>query len=77
MREAWEERHFPSKMKEDQLEDLYSVFVAIFAIGGMLGGFSGGIIANRFGRYVVWNIHSYLNKFPNSPKQHHYNSFTI
>ncbi|XP_065205177.1 glucose transporter type 1 isoform X3 [Planococcus citri] len=29
---------------------MYSFAVSIFAVGGMLGGFSGGMIANRFGR---------------------------
>lgn len=37
-------------MDNGQAELLYSFAVSIFAIGGMLGGFSGGIIANRFGR---------------------------
>lgn len=50
MRKAWEERNEGMTMKEDQLEDLYSIFVSIFAVGGMLGGFSGGMFANRFGR---------------------------
>ena len=35
---------------EEFIQQLYSVAVSIFAIGGMLGGFSGGWIANRFGR---------------------------
>ena len=45
---------------ESKVDFVHSIVVSIFAIGGMLGGFSGGIIANRFGRYVVvwlcvWN----------------------
>jgi len=49
MEEAWKERH-DETLTEGQKQSFYSLFVAIFAIGGMLGGFSGGIIANRFGR---------------------------
>lgn len=52
MRTAWEDRNGGTPMEDNQLEDMYSVFVSIFAIGGMLGGFSGGIFANRFGRFV-------------------------
>ena len=36
----------------EKVKILYSIAVSIFAIGGMVGGFSGGMIANRFGRYV-------------------------
>jgi hypothetical protein len=36
--------------EELDVQLLYSIVVSIFAVGGMLGGFSGGIIANRFGR---------------------------
>lgn len=34
----------------DSVKMLYSIAVSIFAIGGMLGGFSGGMVANKFGR---------------------------
>ncbi|GLV43811.1 Glucose transporter 1 [Carabus blaptoides fortunei] len=37
-------------IKDEKVQTLYSVAVSIFAIGGMLGGFSGGMVANRFGR---------------------------
>ncbi|XP_062531122.1 glucose transporter type 1 isoform X2 [Bombyx mori] len=37
-------------LHDDTVNRLYSVAVSIFAIGGMVGGFSGGMIANRFGR---------------------------
>jgi len=42
------------KVEEPELDVhfLYSIVVSIFQVGGMLGGFSGGIIANRFGRFV-------------------------
>jgi MFS family permease len=30
---------------------LYAIAVAIFALGGMVGGFTGGWIANKSGRY--------------------------
>jgi len=50
MREVWEERNVGETLENERLEFMYSIVVSIFAIGGMLGGFFGGIIANRFGR---------------------------
>ena len=32
---------------------LYAIAVAIFALGGMVGGFTGGLIANKCGRFVL------------------------
>ncbi len=37
-------------LSETKSRGMYSFAVSIFAVGGMLGGFSGGMIANRFGR---------------------------
>ncbi|VVC41450.1 Hypothetical protein CINCED_3A025007 [Cinara cedri] len=41
---------YGTSMENSEAEFLYSFAVSIFAIGGMFGGFSGGIIADRFGR---------------------------
>lgn len=41
---------YGEEIQEDSVKLLYSLAVSIFAIGGMLGGFSGGMIANKFGR---------------------------
>ncbi|KAL5233174.1 hypothetical protein ACI65C_000584 [Semiaphis heraclei] len=49
IKDVFEDR-YKENMDHGQAELLYSFAVSIFAIGGMLGGFSGGIIANRFGR---------------------------
>ncbi|CAH1736361.1 unnamed protein product [Aphis gossypii] len=49
IKDVFEDR-YKENMDHAQAELLYSFAVSIFAIGGMLGGFSGGIIANRFGR---------------------------
>ncbi|KAK6628909.1 hypothetical protein RUM43_002726 [Polyplax serrata] len=43
-------QRYEEDIQEEAVQLLYSIAVSIFAIGGMLGGFSGGIIANRFGR---------------------------
>ncbi len=50
MKDVYKSRH-NEDLTEETVKLLYSVGVSIFAIGGMLGGFSGGLIANRFGRY--------------------------
>lgn len=49
MKDVYKDR-YGEDISDDYVKRLYSVAVSIFAIGGMLGGFSGGIIANRFGR---------------------------
>lgn len=49
MKDVYKSRH-NEDLTEETVKILYSVGVSIFAIGGMLGGFSGGLIANRFGR---------------------------
>ncbi|KAK0167178.1 hypothetical protein PV327_004609 [Microctonus hyperodae] len=49
MKDVYKDR-YGEDMTEKSVQRLYSIAVSIFAIGGMLGGFSGGIIANRFGR---------------------------
>ncbi|XP_044577738.1 glucose transporter type 1 isoform X2 [Cotesia glomerata] len=49
MKDVYKDR-YGEDMPDYYVKNLYSVAVSIFAIGGMIGGFSGGIIANRFGR---------------------------
>ncbi|XP_026826530.1 glucose transporter type 1 isoform X9 [Ooceraea biroi] len=49
MKDVYKDR-YGEDISDDSVKKLYSVAVSIFAIGGMVGGFSGGIIANRFGR---------------------------
>lgn len=39
-------------LTEDSLDLIWSLTVAIFAIGGMLGGISGGLVADWCGRWV-------------------------
>ena len=40
---------------------LYAIAVAIFALGGMVGGFTGGWIANKSGRVVSETHKNMLN----------------
>ncbi|XP_014484169.1 PREDICTED: glucose transporter type 1 isoform X3 [Dinoponera quadriceps] len=49
MKDVYKDR-YGEDISDDSVKKLYSVAVSIFAIGGMVGGFSGGTIANRFGR---------------------------
>ena len=39
-----------SDPKSIPVDWIWAITVSIFAIGGMAGGFSGGLVANRFGR---------------------------
>ncbi|PNF37049.1 hypothetical protein B7P43_G08027 [Cryptotermes secundus] len=49
MKDVYKSR-YGEDIQDDSVKLLYSLAVSIFAIGGMLGGFCGGMIANRFGR---------------------------
>ncbi|XP_074027810.1 glucose transporter 1 isoform X3 [Leptinotarsa decemlineata] len=49
MKDLYKQR-YGTDLDKDAVERLYSVAVSIFAIGGMLGGFGGGMVANKFGR---------------------------
>ncbi|KAG7188117.1 hypothetical protein KM043_015964 [Ampulex compressa] len=49
MKDVYKDR-YGEDISDDSVKKLYSVAVSIFAIGGMVGGFCGGMIANRFGR---------------------------
>lgn len=49
IKDVYKER-YDEDVSDEFIKNLRSVAVSIFAIGGMLGGFSGGWMANRFGR---------------------------
>lgn len=49
MKDAYKLR-YGSDLDQDGAKQLYSIAVSLFAIGGMLGGFVGGMVANKFGR---------------------------
>lgn len=51
MKDVYKDR-YGEDMQDEAVKRLYSLAVSIFAIGGMLGGFSGGMVANRFGRLL-------------------------
>ncbi|CAH0546138.1 unnamed protein product [Brassicogethes aeneus] len=49
MKDVYKSR-YGEDLPDEAVERLYSIAVSIFAIGGMLGGFGGGMVANKFGR---------------------------
>lgn len=49
IKEVWKER-YEDEISDGTLNLLWAVTVSMFAIGGMIGGISGGYIANKFGR---------------------------
>ena len=49
IRESYTKR-YDENIAEGWEKVIFAIAVSIFAIGGMIGGFGGGIIANRLGR---------------------------
>lgn len=54
MLEEFIKRAYESRYNEDIPQKtqtiIFSIAVSIFAVGGMIGGFGGGFVADRFGR---------------------------
>ena len=65
MKDVYKAR-YATDIGDDTVKFLYSVAVSVFAIGGMLGGLSGGMIANRFGRLanIPFSYISCTNRAP-------------
>lgn len=49
MKDVYKAR-YDADLSDESAKGLYSIAVSIFALGGMLGGFGGGMVANKFGR---------------------------
>jgi hypothetical protein len=50
IRFAYRQRYDGQNMTYEASTFLYAIAVAVFALGGMAGGFVGGWMANNFGR---------------------------
>jgi len=50
IRFAWRQRYNGENMSCKASTFLYAIAVAVFALGGMCGGFVGGWVANKLGR---------------------------
>lgn len=47
--DCWKTRYH-SNIDNSKQDLIWSIAVSIFAIGGMIGGFCGGSVGNKFGR---------------------------
>jgi SP family facilitated glucose transporter-like MFS transporter 1 len=56
IRFAYRQRYNGENMTYKASTFLYAIAVAVFALGGMCGGFVGGWVANRLGRYVLRSV---------------------
>ena len=46
--------HYGVEISETSLEVLWSAIVSIFLIGGVTGSLSGGVLADKYGRFVIF-----------------------
>ena len=51
IRFAYRQRYNGQNMTYEASTFLYAIAVAVFALGGMCGGFVGGWVANKLGRF--------------------------
>ena len=52
IRFAYRQRYNGQNMTYEASTFLYAIAVAVFALGGMCGGFVGGWVANKLGRWI-------------------------
>ena len=56
IRFAYRQRYNGQNMTYEASTFLYAIAVAVFALGGMCGGFVGGWVANKLGRFDFYFI---------------------
>ena len=54
IRFAYRQRYNGQNMTYEASTFLYAIAVAVFALGGMCGGFVGGWVANKLGRFDIF-----------------------